>query len=378
MDILATASSYVIPFLIVLTVVVFVHEWGHFIVARINGVKVDVFSVGFGPELFGWNDRKGTRWRVSAIPLGGYVKFHGDAGAASTPGNDLDRMSAAEKAVSFHHKRVGQRAAIVAAGPVANFILAILLFAGLFATFGRSVTPAIVGDVLPGSAAEAAGFKAGDRILSVDGRQIQWFSDLQLVVKLRAETALNFVVDRDGREISMVIAPRRVAVDDGFGVKREQGQIGIKSTNERETISYGPLAALGQGVKETFDIVDTTFTYLGRIIQGRESGKELGGPLGIAKMSGDVASISWLALINLAAAISVSIGLINLFPVPLLDGGHLLYYAFEAARGRPLGERAQEYGFRLGMVLVLGLFIFATWNDLVQLRVVSFLSGLFS
>jgi regulator of sigma E protease len=273
---------------------------------------------------------------------------------------------------------VGQRAAIVAAGPIANFILAILLFAGLFATFGRSVTPAIVGEVLPGSAAEAAGFKAGDRILSVDGRQIQWFSDLQLVVKLRAETALNFVVDRDGREISMVIAPRRVAVDDGFGVKREQGQIGIKSTNERETISYGPLAALGQGVKETFNIVDTTFTYLGRIIQGRESGKELGGPLGIAKMSGDVASISWLALINLAAAISVSIGLINLFPVPLLDGGHLLYYAFEAARGRPLGERAQEYGFRLGMVLVLGLFIFATWNDLVQLRVVSFLSGLFS
>lgn len=378
MDILASASAYVIPFLIVLTVVVFVHEWGHFIVARLNGVQVDVFSVGFGPELFGWNDRKGTRWRLSAIPLGGYVKFHGDASAASTPGGDLDRMSAAERAVSFHHKRVGQRAAIVAAGPIANFILAVVLFAGMFATFGRSVTPPIVGEVIAGSVAEAAGFKAGDRILSVDGRKIEWFTDLQRAVQLQAETALNFVIDRDGREIAMVLAPRRVSVDDGFGVKRQQGQIGIRSTNERETITYGPFAALGQGVRETFNIVDTTFTYLGRIIQGRESGKELGGPLGIAKMSGDVASISWLALINLAAAISVSIGLINLFPVPLLDGGHLLYYAFEAVRGRPLGERAQEYGFRFGMVLVLGLFIFATWNDLVQLRVVSFLSTLFS
>ncbi len=378
MDILATATGYVIPFLIVLTVVVFVHEWGHFIVARLNGVRVDVFSVGFGPELFGWYDSKGTRWRVSAIPLGGYVKFHGDAGAASTPAGDLDRMSAAEREVSFHHKRVGQRAAIVAAGPIANFILAVVLFAGLFATFGRSVTPAIVGEVVPGSVAEAAGFRAGDRILSVDGRRIEWFSDLQIAVRMQAETPLNFVLDRDGREIALTIAPRRVAVDDGFGVKREQGQIGIKSTSERETITYGPFAAIGQGVRETFAIVETTFTYIGRILQGRESGKELGGPLGIAKMSGDVASISWIALIHLAAAISVSIGLINLFPVPLLDGGHLLYYAFEAARGRPLGERAQEYGFRLGMVLVLGLFIFATWNDLVQLRVVSFLSELFS
>jgi len=378
MDILASITSYVLPFLIVLTVVVFVHEWGHFIVARLNGVKVDVFSIGFGPELLGWNDRKGTRWRISAVPLGGYVKFHGDAGAASTPGQELDQMGAAERAVSFHHKRVGQRAAIVAAGPIANFILAILLFAGMFATFGRAVTPPIVGEVVAGSAADAAGFRAGDRILSVDGREVEWFSDLQRIVALRAETALTFVIDRDGRELRIEIAPRRVDVDDSFGGKRQQGQIGIRSTNEREFISYGPIAALGQGVRETVSIVDVTFTYVGRIFQGRESGKELGGPLGIAKMSGDVASVSWLALINLAAAISVSIGLINLFPVPLLDGGHLLYYAFEAVRGRPLGERAQEYGFRVGMMLVLSLFVFATWNDLVQLRVVSFLTGLFS
>jgi regulator of sigma E protease len=379
MDFLSGASTYIIAFLFVLTLVVFVHEWGHFIIARLNGVRVEVFSIGFGPEIAGFNDRHGTRWRLSAIPLGGYVKFFGDASAASTPDSGaVDHMTAAERAVSFHHKRVGQRAAVVAAGPVANFIFAILILAITAATFGHQYVPPVVGEVIPGSAADEAGIRAGDRIVSINGSTVERFDQIFQAVALSAETELEIGIERDGEVRLLAITPRRVTVDDGFGGTQRRGQLGIRSTAEREYRQYGPIEAIGVGVRDTWNVIDTTMTYLGRFVTGRESGEELGGPLRIAKMSGDVANISWAALILLAAQLSVSIGLVNLFPIPLLDGGHLLYYAVEAVRGRPLGERAQEYGFRFGLAVVLALFLFATWNDLVYLRVVPFLSKLFS
>lgn len=378
MDFVTNLAGYIIPFVVVLTIIVFVHELGHYWVARRCGVRVEVFSIGFGPELFGWYDRNQTRWKISAVPLGGYVKFFGDADAASTTDNAaVSAMSAEDRKVSFHHKTLGQRSAIVAAGPVANFIFAILIYAALFSLVGQPFTPAVVGDVVPGSAAESAGLRAGDRIVAADGTGIQRFEELRAYVALRAETPIALQVLRDGSEIDLTVVPLRVDVPDGSGGTHRVGQIGIRTTGV-DFVRHDPGTALVQAVRETWQVVANTFTYLGRIIQGRESGDQLSGPLGIAKMSGDVAKASWLGLVSLMATLSVAIGLINLFPVPMLDGGHLLFYGYEAVRGRPLGERAQEYSFRIGFALVMSLFLFATWNDLNRLPIFNFLTGLFS
>jgi len=378
MDFLAGAGTYILSFLVVLTGIVFVHEWGHYIAARICGVRVETFSIGFGPELFGRNARSGTRWKVSAIPLGGYVKFYGDAGAASTPGETVDRMTAEERRVSFHHKPVGQRMFIVAAGPLANFIFAILIYAGLFAFNGQPYTAPVVGEVVAGSAADTAGFRAQDRVLSIDGRKIERFEDIRAAIVLATGNELDVKVLRQGEVVALTVVPRRVEVPDGFGGVARIGQIGVRSAGAVELVRHGPLTALWAGVRETGQVVNSTLTYLGRVIRGAESGEDLGGPLRIAKMSGDVAQFGIGGLILLTAMLSVSIGLVNLFPVPLLDGGHLVYYAVEALRGRPLGERAQEMGFRFGLAVVLAVFVFATWNDLVHLKVIPFISGLFS
>lgn len=379
MDFITSLIGYIVPFVIVLTIIVFVHELGHFWVARRCGVKVETFSIGFGPELFGRFDKHGTRWKVSAIPLGGYVKFFGDADATSgtTDEDALKAMSADDRKHSFHHKTLGQRAAIVAAGPVANFIFAILIYAVLFSAVGQPYTPAVIGGVAAGSAAEEAGLKAGDRIEKLDGGKVERFEELRSYVALRAETPIRFQVLRDGREMEIVVTPRRVNVADGFGGSQKVGQIGIQTAG-MEFVRHGPGTALWEAVRETWNVVANTFTYLGRIVKGKESGDQLSGPLGIAKMSGDMAKASWLGLVSLMATLSVAIGLINLFPVPMLDGGHLLFYAIEGLRGRPLGERAQEYGFRIGFALVLSLFLFATWNDLNRLPIVSYITGLFS
>lgn len=378
MDFIANLAAYIIPFVVVLTIIVFVHELGHYWVARRCGVRVEVFSIGFGRELFGWNDRNGTRWKISAIPLGGYVKFFGDADAASSTDNAaVAAMSDADRKVSFHYQGLGARSAIVAAGPVANFLFAILIYAGLFSLVGQPFTPPVVGSVVEGGAAEAAGLQPGDRILSADGTGIQRFEELRAFVGLRAETPIDFRILRDDREINITVVPQRVDVADGLGGTQRVGQIGIRTAGV-EFVQHDPATAVVQAVRETWQVVANTFTYLGRIIAGRESGDQLSGPLGIAKMSGDVAKASWLGLISLMATLSVAIGLINLFPVPMLDGGHLMFYAVEALRGRPLGERAQEYGFRIGFALVLSLFLFATWNDLNRLPVFNFLTGLFS
>lgn len=363
--------GYIVPFLFVLTIVVFFHELGHFVVARWAGVKVLTFSLGFGPELAGFNDRHGTRWKISAIPLGGYVKFFGDESEASTPSSAaLATMTEEERNGSFHHKKVGPRAAIVAAGPIANFILAIVIFTGLFTFFGKPNATARVDTVQVGSAAEAAGFESGDVVTAIDGDKIDSFSDMQRIVGIRAGDTLKFNVKRGDSIIELRGTPELKEIKDSFGNVHRLGVLGITratSPGDATIERVNPATALWLGVKETWFVVDRTLAYIGGIFTGREAADQVGGPLRIAQISGQVATIGLSALIHLAAVLSISIGLLNLFPVPLLDGGHLLFYAIEAARGRPLSERAQEVGFRIGLGLVLMLMVFATYNDILHL-----------
>jgi regulator of sigma E protease len=363
--------GYAIPFLFVLTIVVFFHELGHFLIARWAGVKVLTFSLGFGPELVGFDDRHGTRWKISAIPLGGYVKFFGDDTEASTPSAEaLARMSEEEKAGSFHHKKVGPRAAIVAAGPIANFLLAIVIFTCLFTFYGKPSTSARVDKVEANSAAAAAGFQAGDIVLAIDGTKIDSFTDMQRIVGTRAGERLTFTVKRGEETVQLQGTPELREVKDPFGNSHRQGVLGITrqtAAGDVVTERVDPATALWLGVKETWFVIDRTLAYIGGIFTGREAADQVGGPLRIAQISGQVATIGLAALIHLAAVLSISIGLLNLFPVPLLDGGHLLFYAVEAIRGRPLSERAQEMGFRIGLGLVLMLMVFATYNDILHL-----------
>jgi len=363
--------GYIIPFLFVLTIVVFFHELGHFLVARWAGVKVLTFSLGFGPELAGFNDRHGTRWKISAIPLGGYVKFFGDESEASTPSSEtLSAMTAEERAGSFHHKKVGPRAAIVAAGPIANFLLAIVIFTCLFTFFGKPSTTARVDKVEAGSAADKAGFQAGDVVTSIDGKAIGSFSEMQRIVGTRAGEQLSFTIKRGDSSLQLQGTPQQREVKDSFGNVHRLGVLGItRATNPGDTVTerVDPATALVLGVKETWFVVERTMAYIGGIFTGREAADQVGGPIRIAQISGQVATIGVAALIHLAAVLSISIGLLDLFPVPLLDGGHLLFYAVEAVRGRPLSDRAQEFGFRIGLGLVLMLMVFATYNDILHL-----------
>src|SRR6201991_2928396 len=364
--------GYIIPFLFVLTIVVFFHELGHFLVARWAGVKVLTFSLGFGPELAGFNDRHGTRWKISAIPLGGYVKFFGDESEASTPASSetLASMTEEERAGIFHHKKVGPRAAIVAAGPIANFILAIVIFTCLFTFFGKPSTTARVDKVEASSAAEKAGFQVGDIVTSIDGNAIGSFSDMQRIVGVRAGEQLTFTVKRGDSTLELRGTPELREVKDPFGNVHRLGVLGItRATAPGDVVTerVDPATALWLGVKETWFVIDRTMAYIGGVFTGREAADQVGGPLRIAQISGQVATIGMMALIHLAAVLSISIGLLNLFPVPLLDGGHLLFYAFEAVRGRPLSDRAQEMGFRIGLGLVLMLMVFATYNDILHL-----------
>jgi regulator of sigma E protease len=363
--------GYIIPFLFVLTIVVFFHELGHFLIARWAGVKVLTFSLGFGPELAGFNDRHGTRWKISAVPLGGYVKFFGDDSEASTPASEaLANMTEEERAGSFHHKKVGPRAAIVAAGPIANFILAIVIFTALFTFFGKPSTSARVDKVEVGSAAAAAGFQVGDIVTAIDGEAIDSFSDMQRIVSTHAGDRLSFAIKRGDSTVQLQGTPELKEVKDPFGNAHRLGVLGITratSPGDVTTERVNPATALWLGVKETWFVVDRTLAYIGGVFTGREAADQVGGPLRIAQISGQVATIGLAALIHLAAVLSISIGLLNLFPVPLLDGGHLLFYAVEAVRGRPLSDRAQEMGFRIGLGLVLMLMVFATYNDILHL-----------
>jgi len=364
--------GYLLPFLFVLTIVVFVHELGHFLVGRWCGVDVKTFSIGFGREIFGFNDRHGTRWRFALIPLGGYVKFSGDADASSAPDDEaVSRMSAQERARSFPAQSLGERAAIVAAGPIANFILAILIFAGSAFFFGKQVLIPRVDAVVAGSAAERAGLKAGDIVIAIDGQKVASFSDMQRIVSIRPEERLEVSIERDGGTVTLPVTPALTEMKTQLGTQRI-GVIGIKASPRPEdwkTQRFGLLESAKSGFVETWFVVSRTYDYVAKLVSGRESTDQLSGPIRIAQVSGIVASNSGLlGLINLAAILSVSIGLMNLVPVPMLDGGHLLFYLYEALRGRPLSPRAQEIGFRLGLALVLMLMLFVTWNDIVHVR----------
>jgi len=363
--------GYVVPFLFVLTIVVFFHELGHFLMARWCGIKVLVFSVGFGPEIAGFYDRYGTRWKISAIPLGGYVKFFGDENAASAPDQSAAAtMTEAEKKDSFQFQPVGSRALVVAAGPVANFLLAIAIFAGIFMTVGKQTTSARVDTVQPGSAAQTAGFKPGDLVLTINGEKIESFSDMQRIVSISAGAPLTIEVDRDNAQMTLKAVPQLKEIKDNFGNVHRLGVLGISRSmapGDIKTEKAPPLRAIVMGAQETWFVVDRTLSYISGVFTGREAADQLGGPIRIAQVSGQVATAGFAPLIHLTAVLSVSIGLLNLFPIPLLDGGHLLFYAIETIRGRPLSERAQELGFRIGLAIVLMLMIFATFNDILHL-----------
>ncbi len=376
MDLLTGLPHYVLSFLVLLTVVVFFHELGHFWVARRCGVRVEVFSIGFGPELFGLTDRKGTRWKFSAVPLGGYVKMFGQTEQVIDSDGHERPMTEAEKGVSFQHKPLWQRAAIVVAGPAANYLLAIVVFAGFFAILGQPNVAPVVGSVVAGSAAEAAGVLPGDRIVSINGRPIERFDDIVEAVELDLSDTLNVVMERGGQRTTLQLAPQVVETTDRFGNVHRVRRLGIGSTTEVEVVQYDPLSAIVVAVKETYRFSTQILTAVWQMITGARSSEDLGGILRIGKAAGDFAELGVLPFIELMAKLSINLGLLNLFPIPLLDGGHLVFYAAEAIRGRPLGERAQEWGMRVGVAFVLGLMVFATWNDLVYLKVVDFIKNL--
>jgi regulator of sigma E protease len=386
----------IVAFLILLTIIVFIHEYGHFATARLFGIRVDVFSIGFGKTLWKWVDRKGTEWRIALIPLGGFVRFFGDANAASQPdaarigaqsakGDEAEvGLTAEEKRVCFHFKPVAVRAGVVAAGPISNFILAIAIFWGLLVAFGQLVIEARIGAVEPGSAAAEAGLLPGDLVVAIDGRPIRDFDDLSMAAKLGAGERLLFTVDRRGDEVVLPVTPRRAEMPDAFGNPTITGKLGISGdTSASRFVRYGPVEALGEATRRTFHIVSVTIKYLGRLILGKEDASQLGGPIKMAQYAGQSVlsgfdeegyaekpsfltklKVSLATFVQLAAVVSVSIGFLNLLPIPVLDGGHLVYYAYEAAAGKPLGARAQAIGFKVGIALLASLMLFVTWNDI--------------
>jgi regulator of sigma E protease len=375
LNLLANAPHYVISLLVLLTIVVFVHELGHFWVARRCGVRVEVFSVGFGPELFGRTDRFGTRWKFSLIPLGGYVKMFGQAERVlEADGRERD-MSAAERAVAFHHKSIGQRAAIVFAGPAANYVLTIVSLAILYFAVGIAAIPqrSIIGEVVPGSAAEQAGLKAGDRILAVNGKPAELFDQLLDAVTGSNGEVLQLRIERGTEQIDVSAQPRLEDDTSGDPAKKTY-RLGIKAATEYQR--QGIIESCTSAVSQTVVASGQMLVALWEMVNGTRSSKELGGVLRIGKIAGDVARQSYVEFLFLIPSLSLNLGLLNLFPIPLLDGGHLTFYAIEAVRGRPLGERAQEWGLRIGVALVLGLMVFATWNDLVLFKVVDYIKNL--
>lgn len=353
----------------ILAVVVFIHEMGHYLVARWNGVAIHTFSVGFGRELFGWNDRHGTRWRISAIPLGGYVRFLGDMNAASLPDPEFAATVDPDLAPRlFVNKNVWQRIAIVAAGPIANVLLTFLVLYVLLLGYGRYTIAPVIGDVLPGSIAAEAGLQSGDEILSVDGYAVRGFEDFQRYVATSPARQVVIQLERNGAEQTLELVPEPVEVEDRFGNNQRIGRIGVsREVGDADIILYRPgaLEAVGMTFEEIRFIVQRTGAFLGDFFVGRGDVEQLGGPVKVAKISGEVATLGVVALINLMALLSLNIGIFNLLPIPMLDGGHLMYYFAEAVRGRPLSMRVQEIGFRFGFALVMALMIFTLFNDTI-------------
>jgi len=371
---LAVLWTHVIPFILVLTVLVFVHELGHYLAARRCGVRVEVFSIGFGPEIYGFTGKSGTHWKLSAIPFGGYVRMFGES--PPTEGRSGQSSVNDDSEVSFYKKSLGQRAWIVFAGPLANFLFAIIVLAGLFAVIGEPYTPANVGKVRPNSAAEVAGLKQGDIFLKIGSTEIKRFEQVRRIVQLSPGRKLNIVVERNSQKILLIAVPKAVEIN-RFGSKTTIGLLGVsRSGGDMQFIRLDPFTAIWEATARTVVLTGKILDALGQIISGERNAKELGGPLRIAQISGDMAQAGIISLVQFAAILSINLGLINLFPIPLLDGGHLVFYGIEALRGRPVGERVMAYSLNFGLALILCLTIFVTWNDLVQLRWVEYLIGL--
>lgn len=370
-------QDYVIPFLVAITVLVFVHEMGHYLVARWCGVRVEVFSVGFGSEIYGWTDSRGTRWKLSWIPVGGYVKMFGEM---LPPAGEAQREAGSnpeDDRVSFHTKSLWRRAAIVFAGPLANFLFAAIVLAGIFATVGERSTPANITAVIDGSAAARAGIQPGDVIVRIDGTEIERFEQVVRIVRMSAGVRLQIEVERDGKPVTLFAVPDTVRLTDGPARNGQVGRLGVsRSGGGVRIVRHDPATAVLRGFGEMFRMIGDIFQALGQMFAGTRDTSELGGPLRIAQISGDVWQAGAVSMLIFLAALSINLGLINLFPIPMLDGGHLMFYAVEAVAGRPLGERAREYGYRMGIAMVLGLMVFVTWNDLLQLRIVDFIVGL--
>lgn len=367
MEFITSLGWYIVPFVLVLSVLVFVHELGHYLVARWNGVGIDVFSIGFGPEIFGWTDKAGTRWKVSWVPLGGYVKMVGDADAASTPDHEaLKKLSDELKEKSLHHKSVGARIAVSAAGPLANYLFAIMALALLFVTVGQRYTSPVIDNVQAEGAAAVAGLQAGDKIVSIDGTSIARFEDMQAIVHDHPGTPLQVVYERAGQQQQVTVTPKLSELKDHFGNVHQVGLLGVIG-NQAEYIQRQPLSAIGYAVQETWDITVQTLRGLWQVIMGMKSADGLGGPLRIAQMSGEVAQNGMVALVWFMALLSINLGLLNFFPIPMLDGGHLLFYTIEAIRGKPVSEKAQEWCYRIGFGLLIALMLFATSNDIRQI-----------
>ena len=363
MDLLPEPFRTVIAFLVVLGVLVFIHELGHYLAARWRGVHVEVFSIGFGKTIRSWTDRRGTVWRLAWLPLGGFVKLHGQEGPDdATP----EQRAAWKPGQTFHEKRVGDRAIVVAAGPIANFLLAAVLFGLLYMTVGQPQPNATVGRVVENSAAARAGLLPGDRILALDGQAVTRFDQVQRHIQPRANQPVEIRIQREGAEQTLVATPE---ARDSVGV------LGVAG-GATEFQRLNPVSALVAGTVQTWDVSVQTLAGLWQMITGQRGTEELGGPLRIAQLSGQVAEMGVASLISFMAVLSVNLALINLFPIPVLDGGHLLFYAAEAIRGRPLPPRAIEYGFRAGFALLIALFVFATFNDLSSFGVVRWVSGL--
>ena len=404
LNLLGQVLTYIVPFLLVLTLVVTVHELGHYWVARAFGVKIDRFSIGFGRALFQRTDRRGVEWRIGWLPLGGYVKFSGDLDASSVPDqaglDELKARIASEQGAHalsdyYHFKPVWQRMLIVAGGPFANFVLAIVIFTAIFTLLGDQIAPPRVAEVPAGTPGAAAGFRANDLIVEVNGRPARSAQDVIRVVSLSSNTPVIFTVERDGRPLTLTAIPERTATEDAISGRVSVGRIGVPLVTRRDEvrfIRYNPVEAIGAAGRQTATVLETTLSYIGRIFSGRESGALLNGPLGIAKAAGGITSQATegeapaslkainlaLMLFQFAAILSIGIGFINLMPIPVLDGGHLVFYAYEAVARKPVAAVVQEAGYRVGLALLACLMLFATWNDLQKLNLFKFLGGLVS
>jgi len=365
-------------FAIVIGILVFVHEYGHYKMARIFGIKVDVFAVGFGREVFGWTDRNGTRWKLGWLPLGGYAKFAGDMNAASQPDPDLDARAdeaGVDRSELFHYRPIWQKFLVVLAGPTINFVFAIAIFAIFFMTYGHQITPPIVSQVIALSPAGEAGIQAGDRIVRIDGQSVARFEDVMRVISINPGTAVDVVVERDERLFEKQVTPRVVAEVDRFGNEYTRGMLGVAS-DQRAVVHHGPVDAVKWAVIETWGIVRMMADTIVQIVTGRRAVEDLGGPIKIAQFSGQSASMGLPALVSFIALISINLGFINLLPIPMLDGGHLFLYALEGVRRKPLNPKVQEWAFMSGFALLMSLMLFLTWNDLQSVGLFDRLAGL--